>query len=62
MSTTRIYKLEDLEEKEPVRLIEATNQAAAIRFAASRYKASVASAKEVAKMMEDGIKVENRDA
>lgn len=60
MQATRIYQVHD---GESVRLIDAASAAAAIRHAAiGKYKASPASAREVANIMATGVKVETAAA
>lgn len=56
---TRIYEVVDNEDDNyESRLIEAPNSAQALRHVAKRFTVSVASAKRVAELMNDEVKVE----
>lgn len=56
--TTRIYKIDD-KENGAVRLVEANSAAQALRhIAAERYEVTVATTKDVAAAMGDGVTVE----
>jgi hypothetical protein len=63
VSATRIYRVRDTKNDDsPTRLIEATSAAAAVRFAAAHYSAEIAKVKEVAELMDEGVKVEEAKA
>lgn len=60
---TRIYEVTDATTTDAApRLVEATNQAQAVKHCAKRYAASVASAKRVAELVGAGTKVEKAGA
>lgn len=60
MATKRIYLISPVagSEAEPARLVEASTQAEAIRHVARKYRAEVATTRQVADLCVAGVKVE----